>query len=666
MEKRLPLFLLLSFGVLMGWTVLFGPKPSPKTEQQSTPAGVVIPNEQTPADLAVELPDAVGELVVETTERETEDLIFGRHGEPGLYLARFSNRGARLLELRLGDYPSAQGFTEAEREDTENWVHLLDPVLQLDGTSTGSMVLRASASAKDLERGTPFEDALWAMKVLKNQDGSPRGVEFELAPGSGIRLIKRFLFQMGVQAFTLELELHNEGLATGSAREFILTPASSMLPELDDAFYIEPQAFAAGPRGLELDEMSFAMEEKLDSGNERVGPLTVPPPLAFAGVQNKYFAIVMREVLDNVTDEATMIGASYARVYDAAWAEANPTDIRNGWKFIETDVYLKLRLPDKGTSTIYTYEVYAGPKEREGFVRANEEHKLILVEDLGWMSTIGNLLVGVLGLLHRLTANWGTSIILLTLIIRILLFPLNRRFQTSMARYQKKMKRVQPKIAALKEEFKNDLQKQRQAQAKLMQEEKAFPPLGGCLPMFLQIPIFIGLFSALRTNFNLRHAPFAGWITDLSQPDRLLTLNFDVPIIGMIEYLNVLPILMVVLWVLQQRGMPAPADEQAARMQKMMAFMPVVMGFFLYNYAAGLSLYMITQSGLGIFEQHFIKKRWPIDDTELDVPEKKRGCGPFSGFMENIAAKQKEHLKRMESMQKNQPKGGGSKKRKKR
>jgi membrane protein insertase Oxa1/YidC/SpoIIIJ len=81
-----------------------------------------------------------------------------------------------------------------------------------------------------------------------------------------------------------------------------------------------------------------------------------------------------------------------------------------------------------------------------------------------------------------------------------------------------------------------------------------------------------------------------------------------------------------------------------------MTFMPIVMGFFLYNYAAGLSLYMITQSGLGVFEQKFIKKHWPIDDAEVET--KKSGCGPLAGFMENLAEKQKEHMKRMEAMQK--------------
>ncbi len=666
MEKRLPLFLILSFAVLMSYQLLTAKAPKETPAVDGAVPGAAQVESPTPAAPVITLPPEVGELRVETEERETEDLIFGSNAEVGTYLARFSNRGARLIDLRLGDYVRKEGLDEAERADTENWVRLLSPIAQPDGSETGSMLLRTSESSKDLERGTPLEDALWTMEVLRTGDGTPLGVEFQLAPGSGIRFVKRFLFQETSQRFLLELELHNEGPSFKSAtRQFVLTPASSIPREVDDSFYQGPQAVAAGPIGADFDQMTFAMKERSVRASDQFGPLTAPKPLAFAGVHDKYFAVIMRE--SGANDPPTMVGAAYARVFDAEWVAQNPTEARDGWRYIDADVFLELKLPETGQSTTYTYEVYAGPKEHDTFLEADPAHDLIIEEDLGMMSGIGNVLVWILSLLHTVTGNWGTSIIVLTLFIRILLFPLNRRFQTSMARYQKKMKRVQPKIAELKEKYKNDAQKQRQEQAKLMQEEGAFPPLGGCLPMFMQIPIFIGLFSALRTNFDLRQAPFYGWITDLAQPDRLMVLDWDIPLLITtmhIDYLNVLPILMIVLWVAQQRGMPAPADEQAARMQKMMAFMPIVMGVFLYNYAAGLSLYMITQSGLGIFEQKFIKKRWPIDDTEIEPKKEKRGCGPFSGFLENIAEKQKEHMKRVEAMQKTRQSGGKNKRKK--
>jgi YidC/Oxa1 family membrane protein insertase len=249
----------------------------------------------------------------------------------------------------------------------------------------------------------------------------------------------------------------------------------------------------------------------------------------------------------------------------------------------------------------------------------------------------------VLGVLERATGNWGVAIILLTLLVRLILFPINRRSQTQMARYGKRMKRVQPQIDELKKRFANDPAKLQKAQAELMQKEGLFPPLGGCLPLFLQLPVFIGLFSALRTSFELRHAPFFAWMIDLSQPDRLLPLgwNTHLPLIGTIDYLNLLPLLMVALSLIQQKTLPTPVDEKAAQMQKMMMFFPVVMCLIFYDYAAGLSLYMITQSVLGILEQTVIKKIWPIDDSEPEPKKKARAPGFFGRLQQRAVEMQK-------------------------
>jgi YidC/Oxa1 family membrane protein insertase len=315
--------------------------------------------------------------------------------------------------------------------------------------------------------------------------------------------------------------------------------------------------------------------------------------------------------------------------------------------------------------------VYAGPKDPDVFVGDYAAHRVVLDDDLvqstfctiPGVGTIAKGLLAILGFFHGLVGNWGVAIILLTLCVRGALFPLNRRSQTSMARYQKKMKRVQPRLEEAKKRFADDPKKLREAQARIMQEEGAFPPLGGCLPIFLQMPVFFGLFSALRVSFDLRQAPFFGWIDDLSRPDQLMYIGLELPILPSFEYLNVLPILMVVLWILQQMGMPKPADEQAARMQKMMMFMPAVFGVMLYNYAAGLSLYMMTTSGMSIIEQKVIKKIWPIDDTEPEKKKKAGGCGPFSGILQNMAEKQREQMKRVQAMQAQQQRKKGKKKR---
>ncbi len=130
-----------------------------------------------------------------------------------------------------------------------------------------------------------------------------------------------------------------------------------------------------------------------------------------------------------------------------------------------------------------------------------------------------------------------------------------------------------------------------------------------------------------------------------------MRIDVSLPLIGTIEYLNILPPLMVVLWILQQKVMPKPTEEQALRMHKMMMFMPIMFGFFLYNYAAGLSLYMITTSTFGILEQTVIKKIWPLDDKER--PKKK------SGFMTRLGELQKDAQKLQEMKRSERKQGKG-------
>ena len=636
MDKRLPLALFLSFLVLFAWTLLNAPErpvvePTTEPVPAETAPATSVPSAtgETPAD---ELPAAA---LAEETER-TLELFVGSSGVPGHYRLVFTNRGGRLRELDFGDYFRQVGLDEAGKRDPLNWLPLLEP-LDTEHGETGSLSIDVSPSSKTLAPGG-LTDVLWQMTPIEN------GVEMRYGPGTGLVFVKRIRAQPGTWDLSFELEIENQGAGQPGRRDFVLSPAGVVRAELGDQFYLEPRAVAVG---FDAEDEAY-LESSVPAGQlsrHESETLDVPVPPAFAGVHNKYFAFFLRGA--DPEGSATLQGARAVAVHpsEPVIGENGPLD------FIEVLLPLSLDLPNEGERRAWHYTVYAGPKDRETLVGAFEPHEWALSNDLGFFSGIARLLLGLLGFFHRLLGNWGWAIILLTICVRLVLFPLNRRSQTAMARYQSKMKRVQPKLEELKKRFADDPQKLREAQAKLMQEERAFPPLGGCLPMFLQIPVFFGLFSALRTSFDLRQAPFLGWIHDLSRPDHLLELDLSIPLFFTtldLRYLNLLPILMVVTWVLQQAGMPKPSDEQQARMQKMMMFMPIMFGFFLYNYAAGLSLYMITQSTLGIVEQRVIRKLWPVDDTE---PERKQamGCGPFSGILSNLAEKQKEQMRLIEA-----------------
>ena len=649
MEKRLPIALLLSFLVIVAWST-FGPKP-PKREAQTQEVASSASLEET-FEGAQEL---VSEPAADSEERELSFML-GTPGEPGSFLCRFTNRGARLLSLKLGDYTVERGLSEAERLDSSSWVEVLSSVEGVDGP-TGSLALSGDSSALPLLT-EPLGDALWVGRELETG-----GVEFSYAPGTGVVFKKRLLPVPGTRSLRFELEVENvAGPESASLAQFQLTPADVVKPNGEERFYQEPQTLATWRSANGELEVENAIMKL--GGSDLSGPLPRPGDsrLSFAGVHNKFFAFLLSPGNEDV--ERNVLGVRYRRVKDQGWWLEHPDQSEgDAWRYVVCDLALSLDLPARGASKTWAFDVYAGPKQREELIDVKDEYAAMLDEDIGMFSGVAKIITAILGFYHSLLGNWGWAIILMTLTVRGLLFPLNRRFQTAMARYSKKMKRVQPMIDAVKEKYKNDAKRLREEQSRIMQEEGAIPPLGGCLPMLLQFPIFIGLFQALRVDFDLRHQPFILWMRDLSMPDQLLRLdlNTHLPFIGTIEYLNILPLLMIGLWITQHKVMPQPENTgpDQERMKKMMMGMQVFFAFLFYSYASGLALYMITSSSLAIFETVVIKKVWPIDDSEQE--KKKPGR-----FMQKVAQMQKEQLRRVEEQKRRDKQGKQGKQGKKR
>lgn len=319
-------------------------------------------------------------------------------------------------------------------------------------------------------------------------------------------------------------------------------------------------------------------------------------------------------------------------------ARANAVTLRNGrwyqgpyWKraSIAGDFSMHISRPGDPAQQA-SFQWYVGPKDQSILKDYGMLSEIQPAADYGSsffykMFLTGWVAPGLMALLnffHSLVGNWGFAIILLTCLVRGMLMPLNRRSQLKMAEYQQKMQKVKPLLDKINKKFKDDPRKRQEETMKLYKQHSVAPPLGGCLPILLQMPIFIGLFAALRSATDLRQQPFMGWIEDLSRPDALV--DFGAPIAGIfplsaVTTFNLLPIIMVVLWIAHQKSMPKPADPNAAQMQKIMTFMPILFGIMLYNYAAGLSLYMITSSLIGIFEAKVIKKRWPVGGEPNDT-----------------------------------------------
>lgn len=271
---------------------------------------------------------------------------------------------------------------------------------------------------------------------------------------------------------------------------------------------------------------------------------------------------------------------------------------------------------------------YAGPREKEILREAwlanppaDDEIKNQWIElaTSGFFDVIAAPLIWLLGLLTDLVGA-GFAIILLTLIVRFSLAPLSYRGQKSMAVYTQKMKVVKPKLDAIREKY--DGKKGQEAQLKMLTETRTVMkehnvgmlPLGGCLPMLIQLPIFIGLYRAFGAAFFLRQADFL-WIHDLSLPDATIPGSFYVGegFFGFLAHngyltINILPMLWIVLSVLQFKLQPKPDDPQQAAMQRNMAFIFPLMGLFFYGFAAGFSFYFIISSLYSIAESKLIKR----------------------------------------------------------
>jgi len=272
---------------------------------------------------------------------------------------------------------------------------------------------------------------------------------------------------------------------------------------------------------------------------------------------------------------------------------ANQVALRARGDAIET----RILTPREGAGPVSNdYTIFMGPKE-SGVLEA-AGHDFVRGLNLGWFGPISLFLLRILNLFHRVTGNYGIDIILLTVFVKLAFWPLTKQSFQSM----REMQRLQPEMQRLREKYKDDPTQLNKEVMELYKRHKV-NPLGGCLPMVLQIPVFFGLYQALSSTIQLRHAPFLLWIQDLSAPERLSLMGWGIP---------VLTILLGVTMFLQQRMSP-PAGDPAQ--QRVMMFMPLLFTYMFIGFPAGLTIYWLTNNILTIAQQYFVLKSNPPPAT---------------------------------------------------
>ena len=276
----------------------------------------------------------------------------------------------------------------------------------------------------------------------------------------------------------------------------------------------------------------------------------------------------------------------------------------------QTDIVGEKIAVSNGASISHNFKLFAGPKIVSVIDTYMEEYGIQEFDrsvDFGWFYFLTKPIFNVLQFVFGYVGNFGWSIIVFTILMRICFFPLAQQSFKSMA----KMKKLGPEMQRLKEQYGDDRAGMQKEMMALYKREKA-NPIAGCLPILLQIPVFFALYKVLFVTIEMRHAPFIGWIHDLSAPDPLGLLTafglFDWNVPGILQLFNIgiWPILMGISMFLQQKLNPAPVDKMQA---KIFMFLPIVFTFVLGGFAAGLVIYWTTNNVLSMAQQYVIQRK---------------------------------------------------------
>lgn len=337
-------------------------------------------------------------------------------------------------------------------------------------------------------------------------------------------------------------------------------------------------------------------------------------PIQWAGIMNQYYASLINQDKSQAQDTTALYLA--------------PTKIRIPVTGEQEDgLELGLGMPDFGLAAntdpmgaftrSFSYSIFTGPKLNMMLKdMTGEVRKIDHIMDYGWFYVISNPMSWLINTFHGWFGNWGWAIVAMTFVVRLCIWPLYRKSYLSM----KRMSLLQPKMKELKEKYPDDQQKVSMEMMKLYRDY-GISPLGGCLPMMLQLPIFLSFYYVLQTAAEFRGAPFLGWVTDLSQMDTVchIPLGFmDLPV-------NVLPIIMAVTMIIQMHMTPSAGDPMQ---QKIMKFMPLLFFLFCYTFPSALALYWTTQNIISIGQTWYIR-RLPMPELTKVPARKKSGKKSF-------------------------------------
>jgi len=418
-------------------------------------------------------------------------------------------------------------------------------------------------------------------RAMKGNDKT-LSLVFESAPQGGVQLIKTYTFKAGDYAIDVKHDIVNTSNQDVAPQLYYQLVRDGNKPAGESSFY----STFTGP-AIYTEAKKYQKVEFADIKKKKV-EIETQSSTGFVAMVQHYFAsawVLPDGLLRNISMDAVDIGA---RMPDCCY---------------RATLIAPLEAIAPGKTKSVSAKLFAGPQE---------EHELEaiypgleLVKDYGWLTILAKPLYWLLNKLNNLLNNWGWSIVALVVLIKAGFYWLNAHAYKSMA----KMKAINPKIMDMRERLKDNPQQMQAEMMKIYRDEKV-NPLGGCLPIAIQIPVFIALYWVLLSTVEMRNAPWVMWIHDLSAPDTSLGIWFGVPI-------GILPIVMTLTTVLQTALNPAPPDPMQA---KLMWIMPLAFSVMFFFFPSGLVLYWITNNVLSIAQQWVINTRMGVP-PQFNLPK---------------------------------------------
>lgn len=508
-------------------------------------------------------------------------------------------------------------------------------------TTHGAGIARAVLLARDqvtlnehgveaigaLRREAAGTDAT-AYKIASSDD---KQVTFTGTTTDGIEVTKTYRLTEGTGSdehlLALTITLKNTGAAQHKSEEYYLYAGAAASLQPDEV--IKPGFFWNDAGSADHKDTSFFRGGMMSAEkNEFRGSYE---KLRWGGVMSRFYAHIL-----STKDGDDRPGKLWASRQPVSHAHDEFKDIPGADSDFASQGAVGLPPVDlaPGASQKLEYEIYLGPKEYHRLDTIGRQRELVMF--YGWFTVVSRVLTSIMRWMHDMSGNWGVAIMLLTLVVRCVLWPVHAKSQNTM----KRMGLLAPKMKELQEKYKDDQQKL-SAETMKLYRDYGVNPLGGCLPMFVQIPIFFGFFRVLQYAAELR-GQTALWVKDLSLPDTIFSwdMPFPLPLLGQHLHVNPLPLIMGVTMFLQMKLTPQPQSTDPMQ-RRIMMLMPFMFLFFCYSQPAALSLYWSTQNIFSIF-QAWVMKLYQKDPTLEKVQRPAAKPAPAPSMFSNPNARKKD------------------------